>query len=48
MSTAEGYIGSDRSRSMMPLLRSSAMPTPVNAEPNSTVWAKMPGIRYCL
>ena len=48
MSTADEYIGSDRSRSTRPLERSSAMPTPVNAEPNSTVWAKMPGIRYWL
>ena len=48
MSTAAGYIGSERRRSMMPLLRSSATPTPVNAELNSTVWAKMPGMTYCV
>jgi hypothetical protein len=48
MSTPDWYMGSDRSRSMIPLLRSSARPTPVNDEPNSTVWAKMPGRRYCV
>ena len=48
MSTAPGYIGSERSRSMMPFWRSSAMPTLVNAELNSTVWVKMPGITYCV
>src|SRR6266511_4068481 len=34
INTAEGYMGSDRSRSISPLLRSSARPTPVNDEPN--------------
>ena len=48
MSTAPGYIGSERRRSMMPFWRSSAMPTLVNAELNSTVWVKMPGITYCV
>jgi hypothetical protein len=47
-STADWYIGSDRNRSMMPLVRSSARPTLVNVELNNTVWAKMPGSRYCL
>jgi hypothetical protein len=47
MSTADWYIGSDRSRSMNPLDMSSAMPMPVKAEPNTTVWAKMPGTRNC-
>ena len=47
ISTAAGYIGSERSRSMMPLLRSSAMPTPVKAELNTIVWAKIPGMTYC-
>ena len=45
-STAERDIGSDRNRSMMPLVMSSASPTPVNVEPKITVWAKMPAIRY--
>ena len=48
MSTDGWYIGSDRSRSMMPFCMSSATPMPVKAEPNSTVWANMPGIRYCV
>ena len=47
ISTEPWCIGNERSRSMMPLLRSSATPTPVKAELNSTVWAKMPGITYC-
>jgi hypothetical protein len=47
-STAAWAMGSERSRSMSPLDRSSARPTPVKAEPNSTVCEKMPGIRYCL
>ena len=47
-STADGYIGSERSRSMKPLLRSSAIPSPVKIEPNTTVWAKIPGITNCL
>lgn len=47
MRTADGYIGSDRSRSMNPFDMSSAMPIPVNAEPNSTVWAKIPGTTNC-
>src|SRR5215207_3944477 len=44
-STAERAIGSDRNRSMSPLLRSSASPTPVVSEPNTIVCTKMPGIR---
>ncbi len=48
MSTAAEDIGSERRRSMRPFDRSSAIPTPVNDELNSTVWAKMPGSRYCL
>ena len=46
MSTAERAIGSDRKRSMMPLLMSSHMPMAVVAAANTMVWAKMPGIRY--
>src|SRR4051794_9637969 len=34
-STAERAIGSERKRSMRPLLRSSARPTPVVSEPNT-------------
>ena len=30
---------------MMPFFMSSAMPAPVNVEPNTTVWAKIPAIR---
>ncbi len=47
ISTAACEIGRERSRSMKPFWRSSASPTPVKAEPNTTVWAKMPGSRYC-
>ncbi len=47
ISTADRDIGSERSRSMRPLLRSSARPMPVNAEPNTSDWLKMPGIRNC-
>ena len=45
MSTADRAIGSDRSRSMRPFWRSSARPTPVNAELNTSVWLKIPGNR---
>ncbi len=45
-STAERAIGSERKRSMMPLLRSSVMPMAVVAEANVSVCTKMPGIRY--
>ena len=44
-STADGDIGSDRNRSMMPFLTSSARPAPVIVAPNTTVWAKIPAIR---
>src|SRR5438874_3635674 len=44
--TADRAIGSDRKRSMMPLVMSSASPTPVNVEPKITVWTKTPAIRY--
>jgi hypothetical protein len=43
--TAERAIGSERNRSMMPLVMSSARPLPVMVAPNSTVCAKMPAIR---
>src|SRR6187431_1323453 len=46
MSTAARDIGSERSRSIKPLLMSSARPTAVNDEPNTSDWAKIPGIRY--
>ena len=45
-STAERAIGNDRNRSMMPLVMSSASPTPVNVDPKITVWTKTPAIRY--
>ena len=45
MITAERLIGRERSRSTRPFCRSSARPIPVKAEPNTSVWAKMPGIR---
>ena len=38
-------MGSDRKRSMMPLLRSSHMPMAVVTEAKATVCAKMPGSR---
>src|SRR5215203_878894 len=44
-STAERAIGSERNRSMRPLLKSSARPTPVVSEPNTMVCTKIPGIR---
>jgi len=44
-STAERDIGSDWNRSMRPLWRSSARPTPVWIDPNTTVCANTPGIR---
>ena len=44
-STAERAMGRERNRSIMPLERSSASPTPVWVEPNTTVCTKMPGIR---
>ena len=50
VSTADGAIGSDRKRSMMPFCTSSASPAPVVVAPKITVWAKIPAIRnsrYC-
>jgi len=44
-STAERAMGNDRNRSMRPLWRSSARPTPVDTAPKQTVWTKMPGMR---
>ncbi len=44
--TAERAIGSERKRSMMPLLMSSHMPTAVVAAANEMVWQKTPGSRY--
>jgi hypothetical protein len=38
-------MGSDRNRSMRPLLRSVARPTAVAMAPNTVVWTKIPGIR---
>ena len=46
--TADRAIGSDRKRSIKPLLMSSQIPTAVVAHANTTVWAKMPGIRNSL
>ena len=48
VSTAERAIGSERKRSMIPLLMSSHIPMAVVAAANTMVWAKMPGIRYSL
>ena len=45
VSTADGAIGSDRNRSMMPFFRSSARPAPVMVAPKITVWAKIPAMR---
>ena len=45
VSTADGAIGSDRNRSMMPFLMSSARPAPVIVAPKMTVWAKIPAMR---
>ena len=47
ISTAERDMGNERRRSMRPLPRSSARPMLVNAEPNTSDWLKMPGIKYC-
>ncbi len=44
-STAEEAIGRERNRSMIPLLRSCAMPEPVMVAPKMTVWAKIPAMR---
>jgi len=43
--TADREIGRERNRSMMPLLMSSASPTPVEVEANPVVCTKMPAIR---
>ena len=45
ISTATRAIGSERNRSMIPFCMSSAMPAPVNVEPNMTVWTKTPAMR---
>ena len=44
-STAERAIGSERNRSIRPLLRSSASPSAVTKPPNAIVWTMIPGIR---
>ncbi len=44
-STAERDMGRERNRSIIPLLRSSASPTPVCVAPKAIVCTKMPGIR---
>ena len=44
-STAERDIGSERKRSIRPLLRSSASPSAVTKPPNAIVWTMIPGIR---
>src|SRR5207245_3371594 len=44
--TAERAIGNDRNRSMIPLVMSSASPTPVKVEPKMTVWTNTPAMRY--
>ena len=33
---------------MIPLLTSSATPSAVNVVPNTTVWAKIPAMTYCV
>ena len=43
--TAERDIGSERNRSMIPLLTSSVIPIAVVAAAKTIVWAKIPGIR---
>ena len=48
LSTAERAIGSERKRSISPLLRSSAIPIAVVIEAKPSVWTKIPGIRYSL
>ena len=44
-STAERAMGSERKRSIRPLLRSSDRPIAVTKPPNAMVWAMIPGIR---
>jgi hypothetical protein len=44
-STADRAIGKDRNRSIKPLFRSSARPTPVVSAPNTIVCTKTPGMR---
>ena len=44
-STAPRAIGSERNRSMAPLLRSEASDIATPNAPNTSVWAKMPPIR---
>ena len=43
--TADGAMGSDRKRSMIPFFTSSASPAPVIVAPKITVWAKIPAMR---
>ena len=43
--TAEGDIGSDRNRSMIPLFKSVAIPIAVTMAPKTAVCTKTPGIR---
>ena len=43
--TADRAIGSERKRSMMPVLKSSARPIAVFVDPNKAFWTKIPGIR---
>ena len=45
LSTAERAIGSDRNRSIRPLVMSSATAIAVVIEANASVWTKIPGIR---
>ena len=45
VSTADGDIGSERNRSMIPFWTSSASPAPVLVAPKITVWAKIPAMR---
>ena len=44
-STADRAIGSDRKRSMIPLLMSCDSPTAVAVAPKTTVCTMMPGMR---
>ena len=43
--TADLAIGSERKRSITPVLKSSARPIAVFVDPNSAFWMKIPGIR---
>jgi hypothetical protein len=44
-SAAERAMGNDRNRSSSPECRSVERPIAVVIAPNTTVWAKMPGMR---